>query len=214
MSIRRACDDDEIKSFRHDLEALAAETRALTAPETFADALARRLEQWNVAPSGDPVDGDPVEEDVGNKRKRTEIDDLVRETDALEDELNRGEQGPGEATQLEEMQIVSGRRDDGLAEVRETTVALVREIIKALDASDDYGELKLLEETARANLSRIPGRSDVANTARKLLEKLIRQLTDKLSTRSPCFQRAETTVTSRCESLRCSAGAGSVARDA
>ena len=152
--------------------------------------------------------------DESGKRKRTEMDDLVRETDALEDELNRSEQGPGPASQLAEMQIVSGRRDDGLTEVREATVALVREIIRALEASDDYGELKLLEETARANLSRIPGRSDVANTARKLLEKLIRQLTDKLSTRSPCFQRAETTVTSRCESLRCSAGAGSVARDA
>ena len=66
MSARRACDDDEIKSFRHDLEALAAETRSLAAPEGFADALARRLREWHLTPT-----------EVGEKRaaKKQDRDD-------------------------------------------------------------------------------------------------------------------------------------------
>ena len=68
---------------------------------------------------------------------------------------------------LEQIRDVLGRHDlyGGLGvgrgcrtEVRDAAVALAREIIRALEASDDYRELQLLEETARANLSRIPGR--------------------------------------------------------
>ena len=61
---RRASDDAEIESFRHDLEVLAADVRAHeTSIESFADALARRLREWQLTPT-----------DAGEKNKRGEDD--------------------------------------------------------------------------------------------------------------------------------------------
>ena len=61
MSVRASGDD--LDAFRRRLEALATEARALEAPESFTDALSRRLHNWHLAPT-----------DAGEKNKRGEDD--------------------------------------------------------------------------------------------------------------------------------------------
>ena len=63
MSLHTVYDDD-VAGLRHDLDSLADEARArATSTESFAQALSRRLREWNLAPT-----------DAGEKNKRDEDD--------------------------------------------------------------------------------------------------------------------------------------------